>query len=75
MIYSQTLKSLTEDEISILFLICDKFLEPLNISPSYNYLKMLNVNVTCRIIDILEAQAKEENKILFQSLKNKINQQ
>lgn len=75
MIYGQTLRSLSEDEISILFLICDKLLSPCNVDLSFNYLKMLRLDVTCKIIDVLETQALEEKKEIFRSLKNKLTQQ
>jgi hypothetical protein len=75
MIYSQTLQTLTEDELSILFLICQKFFEPLQIPATYNYVKMLKRDATLKIIDVLEKQATEENKFIFHSLKNKLNQQ
>jgi len=75
MIYGQTLRSLSEDEISILFLICDNLLSPCNVDVSFNYLKMLRLDVTCKIIDVLETQALEEKKEIFRSLKNKLTQQ
>lgn len=75
MIYEQTLRTLTEDELSILFLIVDKFLSPLGVSPAFNYLKMLKLDTTNKIIDILQSQALPEKKETFTTLKNKLNQQ
>jgi hypothetical protein len=49
MIYSDTLRSLTEDELSILFLIFNKFFEPFKIEAKYNFLKMLRVDITCKL--------------------------
>jgi len=74
MIYEQTLRSLSEEELSILFLICDKMLEPLSIRAKFQYLKMLRLNVVGKIIDVLQAQALEEKKEIFNSLKKKLSE-
>jgi len=72
MIYGHTLRSLTEEELSVLFFICEKTLEPLKINSTFNFLKMLNLKVTLRIIDVLKSQALEEKKEVFDSLKKKL---
>lgn len=75
MIYGQTLRSLTEDELSILFFICDRMLAPLKLESTFHFLKFLRLDVTCRIIDVLETQALDDKKEIFKSLKNKLSQQ
>jgi len=72
MIFNSTIASLTEDELSILFLICDKFLAPLNIETKIDFIKMLKINVICNIIDILKPQAQEQYHEIFDSLKKKL---
>jgi len=72
MIYEQTLRSLNEDELSILFLICEKMFEPININAKFQYLKMLRLNVILKMIDVLQTQAYEEKKEIFNSLKKKL---
>lgn len=72
MIYEQTLRSLDEEELSILFLICEKMFEPIKISATFQYLKMLRLNVILKMIDVLQTQALEEKKEVFNSLKKKL---
>lgn len=72
MIYEQTLRSLNEDELSILFFICEKMFEPININAKFQYLKMLRLNVILKMIDVLQTQAYEEKKEIFNSLKKKL---
>ena len=72
MIYEQTLRSLDEEELSILFLICEKMFEPISIHATFHYLKMLRLNVILKMIDVLQAQALEEKKEVFVSLKKKL---
>lgn len=72
MIYQSTIDNLSEDELSILFLICQKFFDPINLEAKINYVKMLRVNIILSIIDILKAQALEEKKEIFDSLKKKL---
>lgn len=72
MIYSQTLKTLDEDELSILFLICEKMFEPIGLNATYHFLKMLRLDITLKIIDVLKNQALDEKKYIFDSLKKKL---
>jgi len=72
MIYQATLKELNDEELSILFLIFDKFFRPINIEAKIDYIKMLRLNVICSMIDVLKGQALEEYKNVFESLKNKL---
>lgn len=72
MIFEQTLKTLTEEELSILFLICEKIFEPIGISAKFDYVKMLRLDITLKIIDVLQSQALEEKKEIFSSLKKKL---
>jgi len=72
MFFTQTLNELNEEELSILFLICQKYLEPLGIHATFNFVKMLKKDITFRIIDVLKSQALEEKKEVFDSLKKKL---
>ena len=72
MFFTQTLNELNEEELSILFLICQKSLEPLGIQATFNFIKMLKKDITFRIIDVLKSQALEEKKEVFDSLKKKL---
>lgn len=72
MIYEQTLRSLNDDELSILFLICEKMFEPISINAKFQYLKMLRLDVILKMIDVLQTQALEEKKEIFNSLKKKL---
>jgi len=75
MIYSHTLKELTEEELSVLFFICERFLACIGLEIKYDYLKMLRLDVVLRMIDVLKAQALDDKKIIFDNLKNKLAQQ
>jgi len=75
MILSHTLKNLTEEEISLLFLIGDILFSPLGIDFKFNYIKMFRVNIILPIIDTLKSQALEEKYNIFDSLKEKISNQ
>lgn len=75
MIYQSTINELEEAELSLLFLIADKFLSPFQIPPKLQYVKMLRLDVVYRLLDILKPQAIEENKIVFDNLKNKLSSQ
>jgi hypothetical protein len=75
MIYSYTLNSLTEDELSILFYICDLYLKPIGIDAKYDFLKMLKKNTVIPIIENLKQQAQEESKNIFDTLKEKLLQE
>lgn len=72
MIYQSTLNTLTEDELSLLFLISNNFLAPFNIDTNMHFIKMLRVNVVLKMLDVLKPQAKEENQVIFDSLKKKL---
>jgi len=72
MIFQSTLDTLTEEEESILFLICYKFIAPLGYDTKYNFLKSLRVNVVLGIIDVLKSQALPEKQEIFESLKKKL---
>jgi len=75
MIYSYTLNSLTEDELSILFFISVNYLKPLGIEPKYDFLKMLKKHAVIPIIENLKQQAQEESKNIFDTLKEKLLQE
>lgn len=72
MIYQSKINELDENELSILFLILDKFFRPLNLEAKLEYVKMLRLDVICGMIDVLKTQAIDEYKNIFESLKNKL---
>jgi len=72
MIYQSTINNLTEEELSILFLICNKFLKPLNLDVNINFVKMLRLDVVSKVIDVLKPQALEESRPIFDSLQKKL---
>jgi hypothetical protein len=72
MIYSYTLNSLTEEEISILYLIANKFLP---FEPNFTTLKTLRIPVVLKLIDVLKPQALEEKQEIFDKLKEKLSAQ
>jgi len=72
MIFSYTLNSLTEEEISILYLIGGKFLP---FEPNFEVLKALRIPIVLKLIDILKPQALEEKQEIFNSLKEKLSAQ
>lgn len=72
MIYQSTINNLTEEELSILFLISNNFLVHFNIETNVHFVKMLRVDVVVKMIDVLKNQAKEECKEIFDSLKKKL---
>jgi len=69
MILYSTLKSLTEEELSILFLITQKFF---SWEINYKILTTLRVDIVSKIIDVLKPQALEEKQEIFDKLKEKI---
>lgn len=74
MIFQDKIKELTEEELSILFLVSEKFLAPLGYSTNINYVKMLNIGHTCKIIDVLKPQALSEKQEIFDNLKKKLSE-
>ncbi|NBW56592.1 hypothetical protein EBR43_02170 [bacterium] len=74
MIFQGKINELTEDELSILFLICEKFLQPLGMSASLHFVKMLDINVVCKIVDVLKPQALLEKQEIFDNLKKKLSE-
>jgi hypothetical protein len=72
MIFSYTLNSLTEEEISILYLIGGKFLP---FEPNFEILKTLRIPIVLKILDVLKPQALEEKQEIFNSLKEKLSTQ
>lgn len=72
MIFQSTIDTLTEDELSILFLISNNFLSSLGLEPNIKFVKMLRKDVISKIIDILKPQALEQNRYIFESLQKKL---
>jgi len=75
MIYSHTLNTLTEDELSILFYICELYFKPIDIEIKFDFLKMLKKQTIIPIIEKLKHQAQEEKKNIFDTLKEKLLQE
>ena len=71
MIYQSTINSLTEDEHAILYFIADRFLSTFG-TVHVDYIKMLRIDVVCKILDVLKPQAIETNQTIFDSLKKKL---
>jgi hypothetical protein len=72
MIFSHTLQSLTEEEVSILYLICQRFLP---FEPNHMTLKTLRIPIILKIIDVLKPQAHDEKQAIFDTLKEKLSAQ
>jgi hypothetical protein len=72
MIFSHTLQSLTEEEVSILYLICQRFLP---FEPNHMTLKTLRIPIILKIIDVLKPQALDEKQTIFDTLKEKLSAQ
>lgn len=70
MITANTLQTLTEEEISILFFIVEKSMPWLQ--PNFNFIKLLRKDITLRIIDVLKRQAIPEKQSIFDTLKEKL---
>lgn len=70
MIFSHTLDTLNEDEISILYFITASSMPWLDVKR--DYLKLLRKDVVYKIIGILKNQALDEYKNIFDSLKEKL---
>jgi len=72
MIYSHTLQGLTEEEVSILYLICQRFLP---FEPNHTTLRTLRIPVVLKIIDVLKPQGLDEKQTIFDTLKEKLSAQ
>jgi hypothetical protein len=72
MLYKQTLKELSEDQIAILFVIANNALMPLGVVPNYSHLTLLRQDITLQHIDFLKNHALEESIPIFDDLKAKI---
>jgi len=72
MIFSSTIDTLTEDELSVLFYICHRVFEPIGLEATLQFVKMLRIDITCKIIDVLQAQALDDKKEIFSSLRKKL---
>lgn len=70
MIFSHTLDSLSEDEISILYFIAASTMPWLDIKR--DFLKYLRKDIVFRIIEVLKKQALDEYKSIFDTLREKL---
>lgn len=69
MILTNTINSLTEDELSLLFFIGQKFF---SWEINFSVIKALRVDIVIRLLDILKPQALEEKQDIFVKLKEKL---
>jgi len=73
MIHSDTLKILTEDELSILFYICG---HPLilgsYVAPKIDFIKMFKLDHTLKLIEIFKNHALDDKKEIFDNLAKKL---
>jgi hypothetical protein len=73
MIHSETLRSLTEEELSILYYICGhpKILGSM-VQPKLEFIKMFKLDVLMKLIEIFKQHALEEKKSIFDELSKKL---
>jgi hypothetical protein len=73
MIHSETLKLLTDDELSILYYICG---HPLILGscvfPDIKFIKMFKLDHTIKLIEIFKNQALDNKKEIFYNLSKKL---
>lgn len=72
MIHSDLVKSLTDDEASILYYMVHESIAPLGYEAKFEFVKMLKLNYVVNYIDILRKKALEEHGGKFDDLKKKI---
>lgn len=75
MIHSETIKLLTDEELSILYYICG---HPLVlgsfVAPDIKFIKMFRINILIKLIEQFKQHALEENKNIFDKLSEKLSQ-
>lgn len=73
MIHSETIKLLTEDELSILYYICGhpmilgKF-----VAPDIKFIRMFKIDRLLQLIEIFKQHALEDKKNIFDELSKKL---
>jgi len=72
MIYSSFLKELSEDELSLLFLIGDNAYRPHNIDVSFDLLKFLKVQNVLIELELIKRQIDSEHKEMVTLLQKKL---
>ena len=72
MIFRSTINTLSEEELSILYLIIHNALGPFGIEPRLDFIKMFRLDILLRIIDVLKPQALPDKQDIFDSLKKKL---
>lgn len=70
MIASHTLKTLSEEEISVLLFIVEQSMPWL--TPNFNFIKFLRKDITFKILDTLKRQALPDKQNIFDTLKEKL---
>ena len=73
MIHSETLKSLTEEELAILYYICGhpRVLGSM-VEPKIDFIKMFRLDVLKKLIEIFKQHALEDKKNIFDELLKKL---
>jgi len=75
MIHSETLKQLTEDELSILYYIFYDSLKIENFNVQFRHIQMLRAGVLYKLLDKYRTQALETSHKILDSLKEKLLQE
>jgi len=71
MIHTDTLKSLTEEELSLLFALADRFYKELNLTVKFDWLKILKKDLTIHYLKGIN-NIKEEYDSVRDSLIKKL---
>lgn len=74
MIYDSFLKELSEDELSLIFLIAENAYVPLSIEPSYNLLKYLKKDNLLMELELIKRQIHANHKEMVTGLQKKISE-
>lgn len=72
MITSDLLKSCSEEEQSILYLVLSIAYEPCGYTPPFSCVKYLRPGILVKIFDSLKKQIKQENITIIDNLQKKI---
>lgn len=70
MITTHTIKTLSEEEVSVLFFIIEQSMPWL--TPNINFIKLLRKDITFKILDTLKRQALPDKQNIFDTLKEKL---
>jgi len=70
MITTHTIKTLSEEEVSVLYFIIEQSMPWL--TPNFNFIKLLRKDITFKILDTLKRQALPDKQNIFDTLKEKL---